>query len=372
MKLIQESLNFERGQDPKTSLKIGFGKYSNEFGDGVSKALIKLKPYLDKYGFKMDEEDLEPPIKLIFSNDNGDDIRIAQRNTLGNGIHGVRVEFSLRNGLLFFDPTTKFENEQVEKMNPEEIFQKHFGNPIKEGLNFERGNFPKKALKIGMTELLHDMEEKFKKKFPGVISRYSYFHPDKKTGDGDAFFAHLLTHSVFWNRTVREFFEKEPYFEIISYEPLDVNSSGASDDAILKIKFNPNKLKESVNFERGIDPKSSMRIGNAAILPQMITSDDLEGVIYLDQWDEMVDPDRDADQIKEDDKRYAYLKRIEKFIEGKVTFGEYFDWKEDQQMEEYIRKYARGRYVYTYTPGMDGAGVAFSKIELPNAEEIKI
>ena len=185
MKLIQESLNFERGQDPKTSLKIGFGKYSNEFGDGVSKALIKLKPYLDKYGFKMDEEDLEAPIKLIFSNDNGDDIRIAQRNTLGDGIHGVRVEFSLRNGLLFFDPTTKFENEQVERMDPEEIFQKHFGNPIKEGLNFERGNFPKKALKIGMTELLHDMEERFKKYYPGVISPNSYFHTDKKTGDGD-------------------------------------------------------------------------------------------------------------------------------------------------------------------------------------------
>ena len=98
----------------------------------------------------------------------------------------------------------------------------------------------------------------------------------------------------------------------------------------------------------------------------------MEGVIYLDQWDEMVDSDRDNDQIEEDDKRYAYLKRIEKFINGKVTFGKYFDWKEDQEMEEYIRKYARGRYVYTYTPGMDGAGVAFSKIELPNAEEIKI
>jgi len=270
MKLVQESLNFERGQDPKASLKIGFGRYSNEHGDGVSKALIKLKPYLNKYGFQMVEENLEPPIKLVFSNDNEDKIRIAQRNTLGDGIHGVRVEFSLRNGLTFFDPTTKFENEQVERMDPEEIFQKHFGNPIKEGLNFERGNFPKKALKIGMTELLQDMEEKFKKYYPGVISRYSYFHQDKKTGDGDVFFAHLLTRSVFWNRTVREFFENDPYFELISYKPLDVNSSGASDDAILKIKFNPNKLKESVNFERGIDPKSSMRIGNAAILPQMI------------------------------------------------------------------------------------------------------
>lgn len=261
MKLVQESLNFERGQDPKASLKIGFGKYSNEFGDGVSKALIKLKPYLDKYGFKMDEEDLEPPIRLIFSNDNEDEIRIAQRNTLGDGIHGVRVEFSLWNGLIFFDPTTKFENEQVEKMNPEEIFQKHFGNPIKEGLNFERGNFPKKALKIGMTELLQDMEEKFKKYYPGVISPNSYFHTDKKTGDGDAFFAHLLSHSVFWNRTVREFFENDPYFELISYEPLDVNSSGASDDAILKIKFNPNKLKESLNFEKGHDPIKTLNVG---------------------------------------------------------------------------------------------------------------
>jgi len=41
-------------------------------------------------------------------------------------------------------------------------------------------------------------------------------------------------------------------------------------------------------------------------------------------------------------------------------------------MEDYIRKYARGRYVYTYTPGQDGAGVAFSKIYFPKAEEIQI
>ena len=129
-------------------------------------------------------------------------------------------------------------------------------------------------------------------------------------------------------------------------------------------------VRESINFERGLDPKAAMGIGDAAVLPQMITSDDLEGVSNLDQWDDMVDPDRDDDQIEEDDKRYAYLQRIKRFIKGKVTFGRYFDWKEDQEMEDYINRYARGRYVYTYTPGMDGAGVAFSKIELPNAEEI--
>lgn len=131
-------------------------------------------------------------------------------------------------------------------------------------------------------------------------------------------------------------------------------------------------IRESIDFQRGLDPKASMSIGDAAILPQMITSDDLEGVSNLDQWDDMLDPDRDADQIEEDNKRYAYIKRVKRFLKGKVTFGEYFDWKEDQQMEEYIRRYARGRYVYTFTPGMDGAGVAFSKIELPNAEEIQI
>jgi len=131
-------------------------------------------------------------------------------------------------------------------------------------------------------------------------------------------------------------------------------------------------VKENINFERGLDPKASMQIGDAAILPQIITSDDLCGVSYIDQWDDMLDPDRDADQIEEDDKRYVFLKRVKRFLKGKVTFGQYFDWKEDQEMEEYIRKYARGRYVYTYTPGQDGAGVAFSKIELPKAEEIKI
>ncbi len=71
-------------------------------------------------------------------------------------------------------------------------------------------------------------------------------------------------------------------------------------------------------------------------------------------------------------RNYEFVKRVQKFIKGKVTFGKYFDWKEQDEMEEYIRKYAKGRFIYNGTPGQDGWQVVFSKIHFPRAEEIDI
>ncbi len=55
-----------------------------------------------------------------------------------------------------------------------------------------------------------------------------------------------------------------------------------------------------------------------------------------------------------------------------IEFGEMFDWKEDDEMDEYIADNSNGRYVYNYYPGGDSWGVAFSTVKLPNAEEILI
>ena len=138
------------------------------------------------------------------------------------------------------------------------------------------------------------------------------------------------------------------------------------------MKLIPESLKESLDFERGQDPKTSMKIGDATILPELIDSNILNAISSFDsfseeEYKEFYDSDEDPEE-----KNYQFVKRAKKFLKGKVTFGKSFDWKEELQMIDYIQKYSRGRYIYNATPGQDSWQVVFSKIYLPRAEEIEI
>jgi hypothetical protein len=148
---VNENISFERGKDPKDAMDIGYyAKYSNKFGDGVSKTMVKLKSYLDKYGFYLEEEDLIPPVQLIFNNDKGDTIEIHQKETLGSGIHGVSVDFSLADsGFFFEDGLTRFVDEEVDDIIKKDIFKTHFEKTLAEGLGFERESNPQKSLRLG-------------------------------------------------------------------------------------------------------------------------------------------------------------------------------------------------------------------------------
>jgi hypothetical protein len=141
------------------------------------------------------------------------------------------------------------------------------------------------------------------------------------------------------------------------------------------MKLIPESLEESLNFERGMDPKTSMGIGDAAILPPLIDSNILQAVSLLDsytkeEYKEYMENEDDPDDPEF--RNYEFVQRVKRFIKGKVTFGKYFDWKEQDEMEEYIRKFARGRHVYNGTPGQDGWQVIFSKIYFPRAERIDV
>lgn len=137
------------------------------------------------------------------------------------------------------------------------------------------------------------------------------------------------------------------------------------------MKLIPESLEESLNFQRGIDPKTSMRIGDAAILPELIDSNILQAVSMFDDYSE----EEYKENVEIDDPEelnYEFIKRVKEFLKGKVTFGRGFDWKEENAMVQYISKNARGRYVYNSLPGADGWEVVFSKIYFPRAEAINI
>jgi len=67
-------------------------------------------------------------------------------------------------------------------------------------------------------------------------------------------------------------------------------------------------------------------------------------------------------------------KAVYKLLKGKAIVGDFFDWKEEDEMLSYIRKHLRKhplyKYAYNAYPGGDGTSLVFSKVKLPKAEEV--
>jgi hypothetical protein len=153
---------------------------------------------------------------------------------------------------------------------------------------------------------------------------------------------------------------------------IQLDHMGTNEVGTNEVVFQPMYvIRESQEFQRGIDPKTSMGIGDAAVLPPLIDSNVLEAVSNFDSFTEKeykeFQPKKDPEELN-----YQFIKRAKKFLKGKVSFEKYFDWKEEGEMGVFIRQNAKGRYVYNATPGMDGWQVVFSKIYLPRAEEIDV
>jgi hypothetical protein len=111
-----------------------------------------------------------------------------------------------------------------------------------------------------------------------------------------------------------------------------------------------NLVREHIDFQRGLASK--------------ITSTHLN---YLyDPWD-------NAKDFKIEYPKEAYLVDLVQELEAEdvLESGDSFDWDDKEEMKEYIKKNAKGRYVYDGATGTDTAWVVFSKIKLPKADKIE-
>ena len=90
-----------------------------------------------------------------------------------------------------------------------------------------------------------------------------------------------------------------------------------------------------------------------------ITSDDLEAY---------------CDEDFGGDKKTPRMKAVAKLLKGKVKVGEFFDWKEEEEMLHYLikaaHKYPEFKYAYDAYPGGDGTQVVLSKVKLPKADKV--
>ena len=137
---------------------------------------------------------------------------------------------------------------------------------------------------------------------------------------------------------------------------------------------------QTVNFERGQDPKGSMGVGVAHLIPK-ITSEDLELLQF--GWDYDKNEWNDEEFIKEysfdDDEpefkaeQLAHAKKIALALKGKIKFNyKVFDWKEEEEMIEFINSNPEPKFPIPYNahPGMDDWQIVWSKVPLPSAEII--
>ena len=211
--IVKEHINFERGLDPKDAMSIG---------DKHIRKINKICELIYNSGIEADE--VSP-----------------------NAVQYVCDEFNY----------PEFSNLTTEEIV--EISDKYdewlLNNKVTESYNFERGLDPKDAMQIGLMKSI-TIDTAVDIKSDGTID----------TDEGGIFFLkYLKKHNI-------------------SYKIIDIDGGnggcpiikyiGLKDDLkrLLKIQFGLSEyeiddyLNESYNFERGLDPKRSMDIGQQRVL----------------------------------------------------------------------------------------------------------
>jgi hypothetical protein len=258
--IVKENINFERGLDPKSSMKIGlptkiknglWGLY-HERGTGS----INLMERFDRVWLRVEDYGTDSEIfrKNVYKNFGTEFFSdIDQRNN------------SLKKGGWTFHLVIKPEYHQIFKnaFTPDGL--------IKESLNFERGQNPREILKLGLPT-------KIKKGIWGLSSERGV-STINISGNRDCAWLDVTDYidneKLFLNYVKKNF--GSDFFSDIEIKPIQKKLSRIKGRSwrtehkliikseyqqFFKNAFTPDGLiKESLNFERGQDPKDAMSIG---------------------------------------------------------------------------------------------------------------
>lgn len=262
---VFENIEFERGKDPKSSIDIGLkSSIKRLFKDLIRNQELTGIAYV---------EELEDPLREKFP-------MLLVRGP-GSGLHRGIIRFFKDNGLdKYFDiyDVIIARHEDTFLYYPikpgyEDLFRGmnlHW-RTLDEGVDFQRGQDPKEVLGIGMPNpeiyiAMKDLAEKLGEEFE-VINLH---------GDSKRRVPSIKSISLFNKRPTNIFIEKISSSATSDlrgrYDVREAQSGGSSglgvfdslDDAIKKVEEAIEKrrgIDESVSFERGQDPKTSMGLG---------------------------------------------------------------------------------------------------------------
>jgi len=229
---IGESLDFERGQDPKTAMGIG---------NKDAQLIEKLRNLGYTFHWK------EVPISIVIE-DNDDVEELFQwENNIGEQLilykldleHRTFYELQLRHKFNTPGHTEYFQNKDI--MDPDKVWYYH--NRFNESINFERGQDPYAALDIG--------RDRMKRKLISAAKEYAHenipmhYLPTEKQYDD--FANHTL-------KIIASGFNPEYIFDDIE---------GWFDEW-----REDQGITETQHFERGLEPKSAIGVGHAHLYPE--------------------------------------------------------------------------------------------------------
>ncbi len=278
-KKLEEAYHFQRGRDPKRSIQIGqhWNKTKSQLSAEIvkrvedeCKSLVKavsdlaiakgyssssdyvFTAYPPEGGTKVDDE-IEEAIKLVEDKIS----EIMEEYPFDTSRDDIALN-ELVNFMVVGEPPYGTLRTEIEGA---------LDNNLKESQNFERGIDPKKSLKIGV---LYS-----KKNFPGAraFAQFLFDHLEEITGykpskDLANTSGSYYSKEDFWKK-LKQYFLECPHTVRGRFVNDSINMTHWHD-----INTNLRRLllslNEEINFERGIDPKESMNIGQKGMKQRLL------------------------------------------------------------------------------------------------------
>jgi hypothetical protein len=264
--IVRESINFERGLEPKTSMDVGKSHLDRKILEETDWAID-----IDKHGFIYEIIELIRDYKgypiLILKN--------KQHESWPYRAISVRGAFG------DYQPTPEKALEQIKyiisgQLNPqssgsEDRMRMYEESFVKESVNFERGQDPKRAMDIGKIHnaawILNDL----------------FFTQQFGESDVEGYRAEISSKD---NEDTRV----PTYFIKYMEGPMEGQTSRAEKFEELLGQWwgmakTKRKMHEDINFERGLEPKKAMGIGltvwEKRIIEETDWHEDLEGVLQV-------------------------------------------------------------------------------------------
>jgi hypothetical protein len=303
-KFIYESLNFERGQDPKQSMDIGhFAKINkitssdlellkiytnNGDGKGYTNEELFLEVYessasCEKYLERAKEVyKLLEPYEYLFGDNFEADMKKEMNQYIKSYLKNPKYNYAYNCDIMeegdfdvFFCEIELPSAEILAKVNKK----------MSESVNFERGVDPKSIMDIGVIskikKILNDFNYRTEHiRYAGIIERTPYQSNLPNEGSDDVW---IYIH--YQNNGSKEQFDRDTEWadKYIDYRSFIRGTHEIWPTGYARIKpeykelflKTQSTLRESYNFERGQEPKSAMEIGRwKEILREKILSTD--------------------------------------------------------------------------------------------------
>jgi hypothetical protein len=290
MKLVSENINFERGMDPMTAMDIGMFHFDVEFSGDLEgweeseKTKAKKWHYGDVKILSIEGSTDETNAELYINLSDGDYIRFISYYSFepfhSDKYHGKKdcALISIKSRKLVDSDVFEKYEEELENgsiiLAVMRIYENIKNESIKESINFQRGQDPKKAMEIGIPtwETLQEGDIIYVPKGVGIKNdRISESHAHGYFPGGT-----ILKVRELDNASTKEWVLRYIYFSSME----DYNGKNEQDrfgylagtpkQFREKFKLLPRSMNEVQNFERGIDPKEAMEIGDKVLTRKII------------------------------------------------------------------------------------------------------